>query len=106
MQRVTLLVEPRREVAVTQAPADGRGAGLGVEGHGVEVVHGELVRGAVGDGVEGVSAAQGAKLVRGLDDLLRLFDRLGRVEAVGVVGEIAGPVGAMGGLCIGRGQAG
>lgn len=91
-------VDDGSELAVGDAGADGRGAGFGVDVDGVELLEGDLGVGAVGDGVEGVAAAEGAQLVAGFDDVLDLVDGFGLVEGVGVEGEIAGPVSSRGGL--------
>ena len=91
-------VDDGGELSVGDTCADSRGAGFGVDVDGVELLEGDLGVGAVGDGVEGVAAAEGAQLVAAFDDVLDLVGGFGLVEGVGVEGEIAGPVGSRGGL--------
>ena len=60
----------------------------------------DLIVGAVGDGVEGMTSTEGAKLVAVLYCLLNLFDGGWLVEMVGVEGVISRPVGSRSGGCL------
>src|SRR6185369_10139931 len=95
------------EIPVADAGADGDGAGLLVDGDLIEVVEGDLRLGAVGDGVEGVAGAEGAKFGVVFHEVLELGDGGGVEEVGGVVGEVAGPVGeGFGRLFLGGCEAG
>ncbi len=97
VEGVSLLVDVGREGAVSDSCSYGDGLCLRVEHHGVESGERNLGRGAVGDGVEGVPTAEGAEFGGRLHHLLVFFDGLGSEQVVGVVGEVAGPIGAVGG---------
>ena len=94
VEGVSLLVDVGREGAVSDSCSNGDSLRLRVEHHGIEMGERDLGRSAVGDGVEGVAATEGAEFGCDLDHLLSFFDCLGSEQVVGVVGEVAGPVGA------------
>ena len=58
----------------------------------VEAVQRQVGPGRVGDVVEAVARTEHAKLAGGTDRFLRVFDRDGRQQSFGAVGEVSRPV--------------
>ena len=66
----------------------------------------DLVGEAVGDGVEGVPGAESASPGAILDDILELGDVVRGVDVIGVIAQVAGPVGLVRGGFVGFGRCG
>jgi len=88
------------EVAIANSGADGDGFGGNVEVDGVEGVEGDLILGAVGDCVEGMTRAERAEVTTLADGGLDLFSGVRLQEVRSGVGVVAGPVRAGRGLCL------
>ena len=94
VQGEALGVEQRSELAVGDTGADAGGVGGGVDLDRVEAAHADLGEATVGDVVETVARTERLQL-RGLaHDGLHVGHGLGRVDVVGAVVEVLGPVGA------------
>lgn len=99
-----LRVEPGGELAVADAGSDGDGFFAGVEAHFGEVFEGDLVGGGVGDVVEGVFGAEGFEVGAGAEEVAEFGERGWVIEARGLEGVVAAPVGA--GAFVGGGVVG
>ena len=92
MDGKALGVDDGGQVAVANASADRDGLCDSVDGDVLEVGRTDLGLRTVGNGVEGMTRAEGPDAGVVFDDLLELGDG-GRFEDIaGVVGQIAGPV--------------
>lgn len=101
VQGKALSIDDGREIAVTDAGADGDDAGSGIEIDGAESGDGNLVLCAVGNAVEGVAGAESSEAAALSDDGLHLFNGGGLAQVAGGIGIVAGPVGSGRGLCLG-----
>jgi hypothetical protein len=76
-------------LAIGNACSYSYGARLAIEDNLVEVGQGDLILGAVGDPIKGVSSAQRSQFAAALHYLLYLFDGLRLMQSVGAVGVIS-----------------
>ena len=100
MQSVAARIDHRRQLAVFHACTHSDGMRLLVDLDLVEVLQRNLVRIAVGDRVERVARAESAQLFASLHYVLDLGDGGGAIDAIGAVGDVAGPVFAGRGLLL------
>ena len=92
VQSESVTVDVRGQSAIGDARADGDAPCCGIESHLIQMLERDLLRCAVGNAVEGVACPQRAKFAGALHNALDFLNSRGRIEPVGAVGIVAGPV--------------
>src|SRR5260370_5654258 len=95
VHREAMAIKIRSKLAIRHTSANGHCARLRVKFHSVELLQRYLIVAAVGDPIEGVPSTQRLQLAAALHHLLDLLRVLRKVQVVGMVLVVAGPVGSM-----------